>query len=216
MLKDIHSLFLKQIWFFFRSCRSTNIDDLIRRVESTVERALRYFAVNGLKVNVQRTQILFVGYRSYVERLPINLKIRVGSSLVSPSEVVKNLGISMDNYLSFDKQVDHLCSKANGLLYLLNRQKEFLDKKSRICVVEALIDNIFSYCSIIWGVCSKTSIAKIQNVQNVAAKVADGIGRKYDRATPFIRKLGWLKISEKVLYDTLNFVFKIIHNKIPN
>ena len=133
---------------FILSGKIEDIDDLIRRVESTVERALRYFAVNGLKVNAQKTQILFVGSKSYVERLPINLKIRVRSSLLSPSEVAKNLDIFMDNYLSFDKQVDHLCSKANGLLYLLNRQNESLDKKSRICVVGALINNIFSYCSI--------------------------------------------------------------------
>ena len=149
---------------FILSDKIENIKDLIERVELTIERALKYFATNGLKVNAQKTQILFVGSRSYIKRLPINLKIKVGSSFVSPSESVKNLGIFMDNHLSFEKQVDHMCSKANGLLYLLNRQKEFLNQKSRICVVEALISNLFSYCSIIWGACNRTCISKIQKV----------------------------------------------------
>lgn len=122
----------------------------------------------------------------------------------------------MDRFLTFDKHVDNMCSKANGLLYFLNRQKHLLDKKSRICVVEALINNIFSYCSIIWGSCNGNLIKKIQKVQNFAAKVADGHGKKFERATPYIKKLNWLKINEKIQYDLLVFLFKVIHNKLPD
>ena len=115
----------------------------------------------------------------------------------------------MDNYMNFDKHVENLCTKSNGLLYILNRQKHYLNATSRICVVEALIKNLFSYCSIIWSTCNKSSIAKIQKVQNFAAKVADGNGKIYEHATLYIKKFNWLKINETIHYNILMFVFSL-------
>ena len=59
-------------------------------------------------------------------------------------------------------------------------------------------------------------MTKIQRIQNFAAKVADGHGKKFERATPYIRKLNWLKVNEKLQYDLLIFIYKVIHNKIPD
>ena len=137
------------------------------------------------------------------------------ASLVSPSQYVKNLGVTMDSRLTFEKHINDLCNKANGILYFLNRQKDLLNATSRICVVEALVNNLFSYCSIIWSACKKNSIMKIQRVQNFAAKIADGEGRKFDRATPYIRKLGWLKMNEKIHYNILSFIFKLTRGVMP-
>ena len=55
----------------------------------------------------------------------------------------------------------------------------------------------------------------MQKIQNFAAKVAVGRGRKFDHATPFIRKLGWLKIDEQVNYDAIMFIYKILNQELP-
>ena len=83
-------------------------------------------------------------------------------------------------------------------------------------VVESLVNSMFSYCSTIWSGCGKTSLARLQKVQNFASKVATGRGRKYDHATPLIEELGWLKIEEKITYDVCVYVFKILNKEIPN
>lgn len=163
-----------------------------------------------------KTDFLFIGSRQNISRLPDDLSIQVGSSLVTPSKTIKNLGINMDQYLSFDHHIRSMCSKSNGILYFLNRNKEYLDKASRKIVVESLINSILNYCSNVWNVCSKTNLGQLQKVQNFAAKVAAGRGRKYDYATPFINELGWLKIEEKVIYDVCLYVFKVLKEETPN
>ena len=122
----------------------------------------------------------------------------------------------MDQFLSFENHIRNMCAKANDILYFLHRNKEYLDKDSRKMVVESLVNSIFSYCSIIWSGCGKTSLARLQKVQNFASKVATGRGRKYDHATPFIEELGWLKLEDKITYDVCVYVFKILNEEIPN
>ena len=154
---------------FLLSSKIENLDSLIEQAEQTIERAINYFSENGLKVNSDKTQFIFFGSRANLNKLPENLTIKIGTSHVSPNNQVRNLGVTMDSMLTFDMHIENLCKKANGLLYFLNRQKMFLDAKSRICVVEALINNLFSYCSLIWSACKKSSISKIQKIQNFAA-----------------------------------------------
>ena len=201
---------------FVHSGKIEKIHDLVQQTERTVERANRYFSENGLKVNADKTKFMFVGSRQYISRIPNDLEIRVGSSNIKPSTEVKNLGVIMDQFLSFEEHIREMCFKANGILYFLNRNKEFLDTSSRKIVVESLISSIFSYCSVIWSACGKTSLARLQKVQNFASKVATGRGRKYDHATPLINELGWLKIEDKVVYDICLFVFKVLNEEVPH
>ena len=56
---------------------------------------------------------------------------------------------------------------------------------------------------------------KAQKLQNFAAKVALGGSRKYDHVTPIIKKLQWLKMKEKCVYDTCVTVYKILMKLYP-
>ena len=201
---------------FMYSDKIENLDLLVNKTEQTMMKINEYFSRNGLKINSSKTQFLFVGSRSYILRIPEEIRIRVGSAFVKPSDTVKNLGLTMDRFLSFDDHVLKLCNKATGLLCFINRNKDYLDKTSRKIIVESLITSLFTYCSVIWGGCSAAATQKLQRAQNFSSKIIDGTGKKYDRATPFIEKLNWLKMDKKLIYDILVFVFKVLKGDIPN
>ena len=201
---------------FLISGKAEEIIDIVETCENKLNIVMHYFAENGLKLNGEKTQFLFTGSRQNISKIPDDICIQVGSSQVKPSTTVKNLGVILDQFLSFDDHIRGMCSKANGILYFLNRNKEYLNKESRKVVVESLINSIFNYCSTVWSVCGKTSLSKLQKIQNFAAKVATGKGRKYDHATPLINELGWLKLEDKVVYDLCIYVFNIINEETPN
>ena len=159
---------------------------------------------------------MFVGSRAILNRLPEDIKIKVGSSEISPLNSVKDLGVILDPNLSFDKHVDNICTKANGLLFFLSRHKMLFDNQTRKTVIEALVTSLFSYCSVIWGGCNKTIKSKVQKTQNFAAKVAVGYGRKRDHATPFLNILEWLNIKKQLTYQDLLFIFKVVNGYIPD
>ena len=65
------------------------------------------------------------------------------------------------------------------------------------------------------GSTSDLHLNKIQKLQNFAARVADGTARKFDHITPFLNKLGWLRVKERYEYEVCCLVFKITRKYLP-
>ena len=190
-----------------------DLEDLIARAEYTLLKAKTYFNKNGLNVNENKTQCIFIGTRQYISRIPEDTEIHFGTAIIKPSPYVKNLGVYMDQYLLFDIHIDEMSKKVYGTLMFLNRITEHFTNKTRIAVVQTLALSIINYCSKIWGMSTKTQLERVQRLQNFAAKVAIGGARKYDHVTPIFNKLEWLKIEEKVFYDISITVFKVLKKK---
>ena len=68
-----------------------NLNDIVGNAEATLNRAIRYFSENGLKVNSSKTKCIFIGSRAYIDRIPNDTVVKVGSSTIKLSNTVKNL-----------------------------------------------------------------------------------------------------------------------------
>ncbi len=84
------------------------------------------------------------------------------------------------------------------MLIYINRISSYLDKKSRITVVESLVLSHISYCLIIWGTTNSSLISNVQKLQNFAAKAAVGGIKKSDHVSPAYKELKWLKIQQNI------------------
>ena len=192
-----------------------NIEALVRKVEVNIEKVMDYFMINGLKINASKTKFIFIGTHSYINRLPENIRIKVKSAEIKPSNNVKNLGVTFDSYLNFNSHIEEISKKAMGIVQFIWRNKEYLNDSSRTIVINALVNSLFTYCSTVWGSSSKTNINDLQKIQNFAAKVAVGNGKKFDHATPFIKKLEWLTVGQQIKYRDLLYIFKVLKGCTP-
>ena len=193
-----------------------DLEDLVERAEKALIDAKTYFLVNGLNINEQKTQCIFIGSRQLIAKIPSETRIYFGETPLIPSSTVKNLGIFMDPYMLFDIHINHISRKINGLLIALNRIKDRIDKKSRTIVVQSLALSVINYCLRVYGITTKEQIERVQKLQNFAARVAHGEARKYDHITPVMKELEWLRIQNKITFDICIFTYKICHNMLPN
>ena len=60
-------------------------------MEATMERVNNYFSDNGLNVISDKTQYIFIGSRAFIDRIPDDIKIKVGNSELSPKDSAKDL-----------------------------------------------------------------------------------------------------------------------------
>ena len=201
---------------FILTGEPSDLNSLISEGENALIEAKQYFQLNGLNVNELKTQCIFIGSRQYISLIPPDLTIQFGNTAIIPSKSVKNLGVYMDQYLLYDVHIDHISRKINGILMFLNRIKDRFDKAGRIIVIQSLVLSIITYCSKVWGNTTSEQLERVQKLENFAAKVALGKGRKYDHATPFLRELGWLKIKSKFTYDICVFTYKITNKMLPD
>ena len=122
------------------------LEVLLQQGELALKEAKEYFQKNGLNVNEQKTQCMFIGSRQLISRIPDNIKIYFGETEITPSRSVKNLGLYMDQFLLFDIHVSHICKKVNGTLMILNRLKDTLDRTTRLIIVHSLALSVINYC----------------------------------------------------------------------
>ena len=67
-------------------------------------------------------------------------------------------GVTIDNTLSWDIQVENVFKKCNTYLLLLSRIKQFLSIDSRTLFYNAYILPHLDYCCVIWGNCSRSLV----------------------------------------------------------
>ena len=192
-----------------------NLEDLIERAETTLSKIKKYFDKNGLLINANKTQCIFIGLPQYISKIPNNIAIQFDGNTIYSSETVKNLGVYMDKNMSFRCHVDELNKKVTGILMYIRRMKDHFDKETRNMIVESLALSKIQYCIKVWGSAGQTQLNKVQKLQNFAAKVVDGNANKFDHVTPILADLQWLSIKKQHDYEMCVLVFKVIRKKLP-
>ena len=81
------------------------LPDLIERAEATLSLVQSYFSTNRLMINTRKAQCIFVGTIPIIKQIPPDTKITFNNTSIAPSTHVKNLGITMDNHMSFDAHI---------------------------------------------------------------------------------------------------------------
>ena len=95
---------------------------------------------NNLTLNEDKTQFIIFGKKPVVEELYLhNFSLSCGSTVINLSSSVKNLGITIDNDLSWDSYIASLSKIINFTLYRLRYFQNLTNYELRIKLVVALI-----------------------------------------------------------------------------
>ena len=83
-----------------------------------------------------------------------SLEIYVDNEIIKEVENQKLLGVMIDKYLSWDKQVDIVSLKITRRITLLKLFSKYVVKQSLNQYYNSYILSIFDFGSMIWGCCS--------------------------------------------------------------
>ena len=169
---------------------------------------------NRLKLNTNKTQIIWLGTRQQLAK--INVKSFVlGPSTVHAVDCVVDLGVHIDSNLTMCKHVANLCKSCFFQLRQLRSIRRSLTVEAATALVHAFISSRLDYCnSLLFGV-SDSLLRKLQRVQNAAARLIT-CARKFEHVTPFLRdNLHWHPISQRIHYKLAMLVYKCLNGVAP-
>ncbi len=169
-----------------------------------------WFSQIFLFVNESKTEVIVFGPSENSGSRSIDLDY-----LAPFTSCIKNLGVFWDQGLKFDKQINAVISSCFFQLRLLSKIKSFLSLKTLEIAIHALITTRLDYCNSLYLGISKSSVARLQLVQNAAARFLKG-KRKFDHVTPILKSLHWLPVHYRIEFKILLFVFKSINNLAPS
>ncbi len=166
-------------------------------------------AGSKLKMNDDKTECMLIVTRQQMTKVDLNY-ISVGEKSIIPSSNLNNLGVLMDSNLTFQEQINKLCKTSSYFLYNIWKIRKYLTKDVTATLVHALVISRLDYCnSLMYGL-PAYQIAKLQRVQNSAARLVYMVP-KFVHISPLLKELHWLPVKYRIEFKILTLTFQAIH-----
>ena len=168
---------------------------------------------NTLKMNENKTDVSFFGSKNMLKKT-VRTSIDVNGVPIKISDGLKYLGVWLDSSLTMKKHIDAKIKTAAGNIRRIGNIRHFIDLDTAKLLASSLVLSHLDYAnSILCGLPSST-IARLQRVQNWAAKMVLRRG-KYDSSTDALKTLHWLPIAYRIDYKVLCLVFRCLEGTAP-
>jgi len=184
---------------------------LLRCLDSVAE----WMKSNRLSLNPSKTQFMRCATQRRLSQLNTTPILFRGES-ITPASSVRNLGVIVDQSLSFRPHISHVVSSC---FYQLRRMKSSLKRLPSNTVrdiVNSFVISRIDYCNCLLAKSPQCSLRRLQRVMNAAARLVCGAGRRA-HITPLLRdRLHWLRIEQRVTYKLCLLVYKTLHDMAPS
>ena len=154
------------------------------------------------------------GSPSVLERITIHGTFITTSVCIRFVSIVKNLGFRLDSGLTFSQQVKNLKQSCFHKLRNIAKMKKYLSCSQMSTLTQALIISSLDYCNALYFGVEGSVINQLQAIQNRACRVIFGL-KKRESTTPYLKKLHWLRIQERIEFKALMLVFKCLNGLAP-
>ena len=171
---------------------------------------------NRLKMISDKTEFVLFGLR-----LPLD-KCKTKALNVDDTEVVlvdkmKYLGVILDQNLNMKKHITTKCQTAMLNIQYIKNIRHLLTQDAMETLVLGTVVSHLDYCNSILVNLPEVDIAKMQHIQNIAARmvVLNNVAMKDSNSKSILEKLHWLPICRRIEYKVLTLVHKCLLCGVP-
>jgi hypothetical protein len=132
-----------------------------------------------------------------------NLTLSVGGDVISPVEMVRDLGVYVDAELTMKHHVNRVTSNCFFQLRRLRQIRRVADPDVAKRLVSAFVLSRLDYCKADLAGLPQTTLRPLQRAQNAAARLVANL-RSCDHITPAMKELHWLPINQRITYKLSN------------
>ena len=179
-----------------------------------LRRTCSWCCKNSLLISADKTKIHIIGVPQLLRRVP-SVAISILGKEVTPVPVARDLGVFIDQYLTYGEHVTQTTAECLCKLVQINRIKHLLDKETLLLLINAFVFSKLFYCSTVWSNTSKSNVRKLQRVQNFAARIIFGF-RKFDHISQGIKSLKWLPVKGRLSLNDAIMMYKCINKLAPD
>ena len=116
--------------------------------------------------------MFFIDWHNDGNHVPISTPIfYLNGSNIEHVTDFKLLGVTLDQDLSFNRQIEEFCQKLAKCIGLLRHISPYLKRNQRDILYSTIIKPVMLYGSTIWTSCSKKNILKVLRLQKRAARI---------------------------------------------
>jgi hypothetical protein len=211
--------------------KGKNLHELLTYVKDELQKIAVWFRANKMAVNTSKTK--FIVFRTHGKKINPNDCVLTFNNnepglpedpnLIFNIDRIYNegqeksfklLGVMIDEYLSFDAHVTHLCAKTSKSLFCLNRIKNFVDQHSMKMLYYARIHSHLSYCINVYGSANTTNLQRLRIKQKESIRVITNSGYR-EHTAPLFKLTCIMPLDDMIKFAKLLFMHRHAHHTLP-
>lgn len=188
------------------------IDHIIDRLQSDINRLQCWLKNNNLLLNVEKCQLLIMEPPG--KSRDLDLSVNISNKMIKETTQAKMLGLTLCKDASMDEYIKHTCKRASSKLNALARLSPYLNEQKRILLMKTFTTSLFNYCPITWMYCLRKSNRLINKIHERALRIAYN-----DYLSDFqllLDKDSSITIHQKNVQYLAVEVYKTFHNLNPS
>jgi hypothetical protein len=210
-----------------------DLDELSTIINAEINKMAVWFRANRLAVNINKTKYMIFHMKGKKILNPPNIYYNGNEpnqahsdELVSTLEryhenhpqpecrSYKLLGIFLDEHLTLDYQVSHICNKLTRSLYCIKQAKHMIPTDGLKALYFALIHSHLTYCTLIFSGITAINRMKIEKVQKKAIRIMTNSAYNAHTKPLFIQH-AILPFDKLIIQSQLNFMHAIEYKYAP-
>jgi len=159
--------------------------------------------------------VLWFGSHRNLDKLtPDVKKLHIGSDVIMPTEVVRDLGVYFDSEMNMKS---HISKTSRACFYHLRRLRAVRNRLGQEVATRLVCAFVFSrldYCNAVLAGLPASTLQPLQKVMNSAARLVLNL-RPGEPTTAALRQLHWLPVRQRIEYKLCLLVHLSIHGQAP-
>ena len=151
-------------------CTGDSIEDIMLTLQDEIGIVGHWLRANRLSLNVKKTKFVIFGTPYRTSRLP-NLKLTIFGEEIEQVEVMKYLGVMLDNNLNFSAHIEHLGKKATQKLGAIAKVRKCINRSTTLMLYKSMVLPHFDYCDVVYMNTSIQNLNRLQSIQNSACRI---------------------------------------------
>ena len=185
----------------------------VDRLQGAMSHTKNWMDSVQLKLNLDKTEFMYFGTTQQLKKCLIN-SIDVNGNQITRLEIVRYLGVLLDQQLNFKAHTKQKCRTAMSNLIQIRNICKYLTKETCATLMLGLVVSHLDYCNSILAGVPKVTLNQLQRVQNMAAKVTLGHD-KSTSSTKALFDLHWLPVTQRIDFKVATMVFKCLKGEAP-
>ena len=170
---------------------------------------------NFLKLNFEKTDVIFTGKKLTLNKFPLSLDLGAQSFTSNSDTKLKILGVVMNQNLSSKDMISQCIRSCYFNLLKLKSIGSYLDRDTKIRLVQTHILSRLDYCNILYADATKEAIKPLEKVFNASVRYICNV-RKRAHITPYAKECHFLPIGSRIMYKCSLMIFKILNTSDGN
>ncbi len=165
-----------------------------------------------LQLNLAKTELLVVPATPTLQH---DFSIQLGTSIITPSTSVRNLGVIFDDQLTFKEHIAKTARSCRFALHNIRKIRPFLTEHAAQLLVQALVISRLDYCNALLAGLPSNTIKPLQMIQNAAARLVFNEPKR-THVTPLFISLHWLPVAARIKFKTLMLAYRTTTGSAPS